>query len=241
MVANDVGITATGGTWVAQDFYDQGLGFDAEYQLAAVDDPEVVGYTRALDAMSSVDRDSNWAVRGIKPTTLVQYARLTTLASEGENVRLGLYKEDASLDVEWKVLQKDRAVAIIEHYQEWIEYRGMLQGIIHSLFKEASPPYFVLRDLASNELIRCVFRPSTYPDVYKALERKNGVVLISGRTKARRIDRRVDEMRVERLQATPPLNVAELEEFFGSAPGWTGDLTSDEFIKQVRNDSEDGE
>ena len=241
MVANDVGITAPGGTWIAQDFYNQGLGFDAEYQLAAVDDPEVARYMSALDAMSIVDRDSNWAVHGINPTTLVQYATVTTLASEGENVRLGIYKEDASLDVEWKVLQKDRAVAILEHYQEWIEYRGMIQGIIHSLFKEASPPYFVLRDMASHELIRCVFRPSTYPDVHEALKRKNGVVLVSGWTKARRIDRCVDEMKVERLQATKPLNIDKLKAFFGSAPGWTGDLTSDEFIEQVRNDSEDGE
>ena len=241
MVANDVGITATGGTWVAQDFYNQGLGFDAAYQLAEVNDPEVVGYMGALDAMSSVDRGSNWTVSGIKPTTLVQYARVTNLASEGENVRLGIYKEDASLDVEWKVLQKDRAVAIIEHYQEWIEYRGMIQGIIHSLFKEASPPYFVIRDMASKELIRCVFSPSTYPGVHEALKRKNGVVLVSGWTKARRIDRCVDEIKVERLQATEPLNVDKLKAFFGSAPGWTGDLTSDDLIEQVRNDREHGE
>ena len=46
MVADDVGITSTGGTWIAQDFYNQGLGFDAEYQLAEVDDPEVIGYMR---------------------------------------------------------------------------------------------------------------------------------------------------------------------------------------------------
>ncbi len=56
MVANDVGITALGGTWIAQDFYNQGLGFDAEYQLAAVDDPEVARYMSALDAMSIVNR-----------------------------------------------------------------------------------------------------------------------------------------------------------------------------------------
>jgi hypothetical protein len=57
----------------------------------------------------------------------------------------------------WKPLRKDRAEATIEFYQEWVEYRGMLQGRIHNLYKEANPPYFFFRDFASGVLVRCEF------------------------------------------------------------------------------------
>ena len=234
MLSEDVGVGAADGTWIALDFYNQGIGFDAEYQLVDIGEEQAAAYAQAVEQIAHVDAETHWTVRGVRPVTLVQCARVAMLADEGETVRLGTYRD--SHNVGWESLTKERAIALIQHYEEWIEYRGMLQGIIHSLYKESTPPYFILRDLASRELIRCVFKPEDYSEVYRNLERKNGVVLVSGWIQASRLDRRVAELRMERMQSTKPLDTEALKQFFGSAPGWTGDLTSDEFIDSVRNE-----
>lgn len=128
---------------------------------------------------------------------------------------------------------------IIEYYEEWLEYRGMLQGRIHSLYKEVNPPYFTLHDFASRELIRCEFRPSDWPDVHRALERKDGVVFVAGMIRARRVDRSIAAVQVERIQSTEAITREQLQSFFGSAPGWTGDLTTNDFLDSVRSDDGD--
>jgi hypothetical protein len=239
MVAEDAGLVAADGTWVARDFYNQGVGFDAEYQFADVDPDEAVRYTHLMDQITVVDRDTNWTVRGVRAATLVQSARVATLASEGETVRLGLYNGVPD-KFEWRPMRKDLAAAILEHYESWVEYRGMLQGVIHSLHKESNPPFFDLRDFATRALVKCIFKPEDYEIVHKALERKTGVVLVSGWIRAKRLDKAIAEIRIERIQPTKPINAQQLRDFFGSAPGWTGDLSTDQFIDLVRG-TDDGD
>jgi hypothetical protein len=233
LVAEDVGLDVDG-TWVAQDFYNQGIGFDAAFQASDIDTPDVSSYLHAVEQVVSVGPESNWYVPRVRPATLLQSARIARIADDDELVRIGFYNGDAPA-VTWKPLHKSRAVALVEHFQELIEYRGMAQGVIHSLYKESQPPYFDLRDLASRELVKCFYQPSQYPDVHAALERKDAVVLVSGWIRVRRQDRQIREITIERIQSTKPLDRRQLEEFFGSAPGWTGDLSTEEFIDRVRS------
>jgi len=240
MVAEDTGVNPDEGAWVAVDFYNQGIGFDAEYQFAEVDVDQVATYVHAVDAIATVEREAKWSVRGIRGATILQSARLATIADEDETVRIGIIN-GAAPQVEWRPLQKPKAAAIIEHYQEWVEYRGMLQGRIHSLYKEVTPPHFTLRDFASGELIRCDFAPKDWPSLHKALERKDGVVFVAGWIRARRLDRAIDWMRVEQIQGAQPVSEQQLKSFFGSAPGWTGDMSTQDFIDAIRRDDDGNE
>lgn len=237
LLGDDLGIQSDG-TWVAMGFYDQGVGFDATYQATDVDDLQAEHYIHTLDQVLRVDAERNWVVSGVTTQTLVQSATLAKLAGDGETVRVGLY--NGTTRVDWRPLVKSRAQALVEHFDQVVRYRGMLQGIIHSLFKEADPPHFNLRDLASGALARCLYEPAQYDDIYAALQRKNAVVLVAGWIETKRSERGVRELQVERIRATEPLNKEDLEAFFSSAPGWTGDLTTDEFIDAARR-REDGE
>jgi hypothetical protein len=240
MVAEDVGLNPNEGTWVAEDFYNQGLGFDAEYRHAEIDLDDATAYFQAVDGIAKVEESTNWAVRGVSARTIVQSARLAKLADEGETVRIGLLDDQNRVD--WRPLRKDKAVAIIEHFeQEWVEYRGMLQGVIHTIYKEATPPYFQLRDYASRDLVRCEFKSNDWERLHKALERKDAVVLISGWIRARRFDRHIAVVHVERVEGTKPLDRERIHRFFGSAPGWTGDLTTDQFIERLRGNTDGDE
>ena len=240
MIAEDVGLNPNEGTWVAEDFYNQGIGFNAEYQYVEADPDQVNAYLHAVNDIAQVGRGTHWLVRGIRPLTIVQSARLATIAGEGEVLRIGILEDDGDVAA-WRPLPRDRAVAIIEHFQEWVEYRGMLQGVIHTVYKEANPPYFSFRDYASRQLVRCEFQSHDWLKLHKALERKDAVVLVSGWIRARRLDREIAYVKVERVEGTTPLHRDRLIEFFGSAPGWTGDLTSADFIKSVRDEDGDGE
>ena len=226
------------GTWVAKGFYDQGVGFDATYQGSGVDDLQARDYLRSLDAILTVGGEQNWTVAGVSDKTLVQSAVLARVAGDEETVRLGLSNGDDVL--RWRPLAKSRAHAIIEHFNNVVEYRGMLQGVIHAVFKEADPPHFKLRDRGSGDLVDCEYGPELYSDLHVALKQREAVVLVTGWIHAKRSSRSVESLRVERIQAVQPMTRQELEAFFGSAPGWTGDLTTDEFIDSVRSRDDAG-
>jgi hypothetical protein len=242
LVAEDAGLNPNEGTWVARDFYNQGVGFNVEYQFAEVDQAQAAGYLHLIDDIAKVEREHDWKVQRARPITVLQSAKVATLADDGEVIRIGLLNGGDGLDIQekdWRPLLKSKATAIIEHYETWVEYRGMLQGLIHSLFKEVTPPYFTLRDFASRELIRCEFKATEWDAVHRALEHKNAVVLVAGWIRAKRIDKSIASVRVERIESTRQLTETQLRGLFGSVPGWAGDLTSDEFIARVRE--EDGE
>ncbi len=236
MVAEDLRLNPNDGKWVAKDFYNQGLGFNAEYQDVEIDADTAAAYLHALDGITTVGPETNWGVRGIRPQTIVQSARVAKIADEGEIVRIGLL--NGTDHVEWRPLPLDRAATVIEHFNVWVEYRGMLQGMIHTIFKESSPPYFTLRDFASGQIVHCEFNANDWPTLHKALERKDAPVFVAGWIRTRRLDRKIDYLRVEKLQGTKPMNREELHKFFGSAPGWTGDITTDQFIDSIRDDAE---
>ena len=240
MVAEDVGIRADEGTWVAENFYNQGVGFDNEFYFADIDQAQVASYIHAVDVIASIEREHEWRARGVRPLTVLQSAKMAAIADDDEVVRLGLLKPDAMAGegVDWRPLPKPRAHEIIEFYQETVEYRGMLQGLIHSLYKEATPPYFTLRDFASRELVRCEFKAGDWSSLHHALTRKDGVVLVAGWLRVKRVDRTIEVMRVDKIQGTKPVSAEELRSFFGSAPGWTGDMTTDDFIKSIRVDDD---
>ena len=238
MVAEDSELPQQG-TWVAQDFYNQGIGFDALYEQTDVDEQQANAYLRLLDHVVTAGPESNWHIPGVRPATLVQSARVAKVAGEHELVRLGVYNGGPS--VQWKPPAKTRAEMIIEHFESVIEYRGMVQGIIHSLYKESQPPYFDIRDIASGDLIKCYYSVPQYRDVHAVLQRREAVVIVAGWIRAKRLDREIQDLRVEQIQSTDPLSQKQLESFFGSAPGWTGDLTTDDFIERARRSSTDGE
>lgn len=243
MLADDVAVGDAQGKWTAKDFYNQGVGFDAEYELVDVDQVQADEYLAAIAQVATVGENEKFAVRGVSAATVVQAARLALVADQGETIRVGVptVSDDGQPLIDWKPLHRVRADQIVAFFDQRIEYRGMLQGVIHSLYKESNPAYFDLRDLASGELVKCYYSPDHYTDVHRALEKKDGVVLVAGWIRARRLDKVIEHLDVQRIRATRPLDADELKAFFGSAPGWTGDLTSDQFIEKARGEADGDE
>ena len=111
----------------------------------------------------------------------------------------------------------------------------MIQGIIHSLYKESSPPYFDARQLSTQDIVKCLYKQEDYRLVVNLLQRRDAVVIVSGLVEPRmRLDRKITEIRIERMRSTEPLSDAEFAKLQGAAPELTGRLSTDDFIERQR-------
>jgi hypothetical protein len=175
---------------------------------------------------------------GLRTETVLQFARLAELIEPGDSARLGLFDSGTESPEMWRPLSKSNGVAIREHIENRVVYLGMIQGVIHSLFKEAEPPYFYVREISSDSLVRCTFPASHYSQFIPLLQNKRAIVFVSGHITARRADRKIEHIRIERMEPAPELSDAEFDKFFGCAPKFTGDLSTEEFLDEIRREYE---
>lgn len=235
MLGEDLGTEGLTKEWQAVEFYNSSVGFDVEH-VGEIDERQAHVYSRTLNLVTSYDpkRSNEQAPLGIRKETLFQYATFGQNLDPTDSLNLGFFPNGNQEPAEWRSLSKSTAVAVAETLNQIVEYRGMLQGIVHSLYKESQPTHFTIRELSKRGIVRCIYRPEQYRLVVELLRDKDAVVLVSGTIKARRLDRGIDEVRVERMRAVEPLAPEEFRRLLGAAPKLTGNLSTDEFLDQIR-------
>ena len=231
-IGEDVQIAGLQSDWIATDFKEGSLLFTVE-STGEADEDQVGKYQGALNSILSYEPKAEAPV-GIRNETLAQYARFVNSIAENESLRIGLFTNGSKKPDEWRTISKQQSVGIAEHFNELIESIGTIQGIVHSLYKESQPPYFDLRELSNEKLIKCQYPPHLYEQVIGSLKRRNAIVLVQGEITARRRDQKIDHMVVRQMKVAPELTADDLEEFFGCAPDFTGDITTEEHIKRMR-------
>jgi hypothetical protein len=236
MIAEDVAISTLQTGWLATDFANGSVDFNIE-STGDADEQQIRHYAGAVRRVTAF-RPSGPLPAGLRTDTVLQFARLAELIEPGDSARLGLFDNGTSSPAVWRVLSKSDGVAIREHIENRVEYWGMIQGIIHSLFKEAEPPYFYVREISSDSLVRCTFPADRYSQFIPLLQNRRTVVFVSGYVTARRADRKIERVRIERMEPAPQLSDAEFEKFFGSAPNFTADLSTEEFLDEIRREHE---
>jgi len=113
---------------------------------------------------------------------------------------------------------------------------GSIQGLLYSLTILGTPSVFRIREQATDNLVRCIYNRDLYPKIVAALSERNAIVRATGHMSLDRARRTVNEMNVERIDCIDPLTDDEFLSLFGSAPEMTGELTTTEFIDQMRKD-----
>ena len=232
MVGEDVGIAGFQADWIATDFKSGSLSFNVE-STGTTDEEQVVKFRHAVSDISGYEPQRQRPPAGVRNETIVQFAKIPTVVDAGESLRLGIFS-NGSPTPEWVPMTKQHAAAVIEYFEDRIEYQGMVHGIVHSLYKESEPPYFDVRDISTGELVKCLFSPDLYKRVVVMLTQKDAIVMVSGMIRARRSDRRIDEMRVERMDAAPSLSDGQFQRFFGCAPNLTGGKSTTRHIGRLR-------
>jgi hypothetical protein len=235
-LAKDLSVETRKGGWLALEFKNGSVSFDAEYQT---DVPEGVAreFSRALSFITDFDPDTEGANGLVSEATLMEYARIGGMIDPDEVIGLGIYNGD-SKKPKWRAITHLTMSQITSVLEAPIVSYGAVQGILHSWHMQAHHPYFHVRELATDHLVRCFYGSALHPRVAAATQEPATVVHVGGYLTLDRITKTITDMRADRLDKAEVLSGADFERFFGSAPELTGEVDTDEFVDSIRGDAE---
>lgn len=223
-LAADCAIETHPGEWLAVNFGNGSVEFDAEFQ-GDVNLGAAQIFTRNLEFLADFDPESEGLNLAIRPATALEYARIGSLIDPDEEVGLGIYSLDAPLrPPRLRSITYRAAAALKREIEAPVVSYGSLQGILHAWFKEAREPYFQMRELSTDALVRVCYHPALYSDVAKAVQERTTMLMVSGNMLFDRVTRLAVELRADRIELMKMLSTAEFEEFFGSAPDFVADV-----------------
>lgn len=234
MLCADSSIAESSGKWLARNFNEGSLSYDVEFHGHATDDQVLLART-SLTKIASGDITPKARPPHIRKETLVQFGKLANHIDIDEKISMAVYKNGEAKAEVWHDFTKQRLEAIAEELLGTIKYYGSIQGRIHALYKESD--YISVRNLVDSSLVRCVYRPQQYRDVYAALNQKDAIVHIAGMMIAGRIDKKIEEMTIDKIKAAPTYRAGDLDKFFGCAPQMTGRLSTSAYLARIRNDA----
>lgn len=234
LLATDVKIAGKAEEWLAVNFRNGSVSYDAEFQ-GEITSAEVDAFNRNLEFLADYDPDSEGANGLVSPMTALEFARLGSLIDPDEVIGLGIYGRERARP-KWRRISYAKTAEMRAQLEAPIPAYGSVQGIIHSLQKEVKRPFFRVRELASETLVNCYYPTRLYSDVVDALRERTTVLHVAGDTVFDRATRAIMELRVDRIDKARMLSNAEFEQFFGSAPDFTGDLSTDDYIDEMRED-----
>lgn len=236
-LATDLRLSIRTGEWLAVNFKNGSVSWDAAYQTE-VSDAELRHFNECIEFVTDYDPETEGTNGLISDATLLEFGRIGERIDPDEIIGVGIYPTDAQRKrLRWRRIEYRGASRIRRAIETPIQSYGSIQGEMHSLVKGAADPYFQIREFASTQLIRCYYKTDLYADIYRALEHRNAVVHATGYMHLDRSRRAVQEMRVERLDKVEPLTEDEFLSLFGAAPDITGDMSTNDFISQIREDA----
>ena len=236
-VAADCSITAKTGEWLALNFENGSVSYDAEFQ-GETSTETALAFHRAMNYVTAFDPQVADLNGVVSSRTLAEYAQIGALIDPDESVGIGLYEPTEPEAVpKWRQIAYSRFSDIRQEIEAALSVHGAVQGIVHAWFKEAEQPYFRLRELSTWALVSCFYPPRLYPDVVRAVRERSTVMIVSGNVKFDRISRAAKEITVERIEPVETLSSDEFDRLFGGAPRFTGDQSTDEFMDWVREDA----
>ena len=226
-LAADSHIETKPGEWVAANFTNSSVEYDAEY-LGDVGSGAAQVFVRGLEFLADYDPEREGLNGVVSPTTAMEYAKIGTLIDPDEVVGLGIYPVGGGPPKRREITYSSMA-SIRREIETPVPAHGAVQGILHAWFKEVRQPHFQIRELATDALVRVFYPQSLYHEVGKAVQERSTMLIVSGDMKLDRSTRQPIEMTAERIERIGILSAAEFESFVGSAPDYEPDLGEDTY------------
>ena len=235
-IATDVGVELKQNTWLATNFHNGSVLFDAVYQEEV---PESVTreINNCLEFVTDYDPNNFSTEIPVTEATLLEYGNFGNCLDPGEDFKLGIFPmDDSEQQVKWLRIEYGIVSQVQKAKEMPLSSYGSVQGSLHSLYKEAPSPYFKLRELSTAQLIQCLYDSTLYPSVINGLKDRNAIIHATGYLQLDRATQTVTKMRVERIDKVEPLTEREFSVLFGMDPKMTGDLTTDQCIDSEQDD-----
>ncbi|OGO35299.1 MAG: hypothetical protein A2Z03_07755 [Chloroflexi bacterium RBG_16_56_8] len=225
MLGSDVGLKFEKGEWIAVNFEEGSLCFDA-MNVSETSDEELYQFNHNLRRVAKFDPNKDISLEGISNATMRQYAQIAENLDSDELVGFGIYK-DGEAPLEWDYLSKHQSIEIMNCIESRIQYHGALHGTIHSLNKGITTPYFDLRDAASGRLVKCFFKRGLYEKLIDIMKDYDAIVHLSGLFTVSKFEKKIESVYAQKIEKAEQYLEGDIDRLMGCAP----DLTYEDDIE----------
>lgn len=228
MLSQDIKLV--GGEWIADNFRNGSL-ICTENYIGRPDEAIVAVGQKALDHVTDPKTKAASLSYGITKPTFHQYAKIGLALPGNEFITFGVY--NGSRQPKRRKLSRQRAITIEKQIVQTVHQYGGFQGRITALFKSSNKLW--IEDLLTGRTVSsCTFKPEMYGHVIKALQSRDAIVSVEGWQKI--TNGEIEEFDIETITLAPSLSDDTLQKFFGCDPGFTGRLTTEDYLEQLRHD-----
>jgi len=228
MLAKDIDLGE--GQWIAENFTNESVAYDASYIGETSERALTVGH-KALKHLTDPKRTSDDLAYGIRRETFFQFGKMASPLPEDDVLLIGIY--NGKPEPETRILSKERFFAIERQIIEKTTHYGGLQGIITALFKGSSTIW--VHDLSTGAKVVCEFAPSNYERIWELLKSRDAVVNVEGWITKRPGE--VNHLKIETISPSAEYQAGDLEKFFGIDPNFTGDMSTGEYLDDLRGET----
>ncbi len=199
-------------SWAAVDFKNGSLEFTSEYKHE-VDTAKLTRFNGAIVALARSEFPQS-----LRPTTSEYFFNVASLLDVTETADIAIFGED-NTPVSFEISRRTATLARFIDVLPFRETVGAIQGKIHSLYKESRPPHFMLRELSTDNLIKCVYDVADYPAIIKALENKDQVLHVRGAVVTDTRERNIEHLTVKHILLADSYGFEDVDRFL--RPGKT--------------------
>jgi hypothetical protein len=228
MFARDVGLGE--GEWLAERFKNGSAAYDNTYIGEATTQALQVAH-RALEHIGDPHRTPDDLAFGIRRETFFQFGRVASPLPADDAVFIGLY--NGNKRPKMRPLSKERFLEIERAIVERKKHYGGLQGVITALFKGGNTIW--VRDLSTGNKIVCRYQSRHYDRIWELLGPKDTVVNVEGW-----ITQKPGEdshLEIQTITPSAEYNEGDLEKFFGIDPDFTGEMSTEDYLDDLRGES----
>ena len=215
LLISDLAIEDQAGNWIAKDFDNNSVDYTSEY-VGLINEIDSSNFDSALHYVTDENIDLDKLPVRIRPATIAQYSNIAYKIDNDEAITFGIFNGNG-IKVRRK-LSKQTALQIQQQLKEAdysVEYLGTIQGVIHSQIFEGKDESFRIRELYSENLIKCLYDKHQYSDIVGALKTKGAVVFVSGWVTAAKLQRQPNSIKVMRIEVAPEYVAGDVDKFIG--------------------------
>ena len=216
--ANDLGLKARAGDWLAADFKNSSVEFQAE--LPGEVPPSVAQiFSSGLEVLADFDPEVEGLNGRVSEAAALEYAKIGTLIDPDEIIRMGVISPHKR-SPHWRDITYNKLNLIRRNLEQPISSQGAIQGILHAWYKEARDPHFQLRELATDDLVKVYYSDKLYDAVAQAVQERSTTLMVEGKVLYDKVSHRALELKAEKVRSMAMMTPSEFSEVFGCAPAF---------------------
>ena len=217
--------------WIASNFTNESVGFVNE-NSGIFEGKDAELFSSEIEHLIDADPRKDEIIWRLKTPTIQHFAKIGESLDSDEILKVGIFNGDGS--EQWKDYTKRRSEDLAQSRAQRIQYIGEVFGELHAWYRASD--YITVRDLSTNELIRCNYNPQDHEKVYRLWQDRTARIHIGGLVFANLVTRRIESVNADHFQAVTPTTDEEFADAARELAKVYSERSSDEFDSLTRDD-----